>query len=83
MKSIEVIKQELDEDGYCIIQNVLENQEIQHAKKLFYDWKNTVPNHDIIHKKIDPHGIYKFHEVGHQEHAWYIRTNENVKNIFV
>ena len=34
----------------------------------------------IIH--VDPHGIYKFHEVGHQEHAWFIRTRPECSKIF-
>ena len=82
MKTDQEIKQELLENGFCIITDILNTVEIQHAKKLFYDWKMTVPNHDILHKKIDPHGIYKFNEVGQQEHAWYIRTNENVQKVF-
>ena len=35
-----------------------------------------------MHSKISPHGIIKFHEVGHQRHAWYIRTRPNVSNVF-
>jgi len=80
--NIEIIKKELKEKGYCIIPNILDPIEVLEAKKLFMDWKNTIPNHDKLHKIIDPHGIYKFHEVGHQRHAWYIRTNEKVKSIY-
>lgn len=76
------ICKELDEKGYCIIPNVLSNEEVEVAKQLFYKWQKTIPNHNKIHSLIDPHGIYKFHNVGHQPHAWYIRTNPKVIEIF-
>ena len=76
------ISKELNEKGYCIIPNVLSENEINYAKDLFYKWQKTIPNHDKIHNQIDPHGIYKFHNAGHQEHAWYIRTNPKVVEIF-
>jgi ectoine hydroxylase-related dioxygenase (phytanoyl-CoA dioxygenase family) len=75
-------KNELLEKGYCIVPNVLSHEEVNKAKELFYTWKKTVPNHDKIHNLIDPHGIYKFHEVGHQEHAWYIRTRPQIIDIY-
>ncbi len=61
---------------------MLSNQEVDIAKDLFYKWQKTIPNHDKIHNQIDPHGIYKFHNVGHQEHAWAIRTNPKVIDVF-
>ncbi len=76
------ISKELNEKGYCIIPNVLSENEINYAKDLFYKWQKTIPNHNKIHNQIDPHGIYKFHNAGHQEHAWYIRTNPKVIEIF-
>lgn len=79
---MEKIKQELAQNGYCIIPDILSTDEILHAKKLFYKWKESVPNLDSLHNIIDPHGIFKYHEVGHQEHAWYIRTRPTVIDIF-
>ncbi len=76
------IIQELQTKGYCVIPNVLSNREVGDAKDLFYKWQKTIPNHDKIHNQIDPHGIYKFHNVGHQEHAWAIRTNPKVIDVF-
>jgi len=76
------IIQELQTKGYCVIPNVLSNREVGDAKDLFYKWQKTIPNHDKIHNQIDPHGIYKFHNVGHQEHAWAIRTNPKVVDVF-
>lgn len=72
----------LKADGYVIIPNVLTTDEIDIAKELFYKWKNSIPNHDKLHSQIDPHGIYKFHQAGHQEHAWYLRTRKSIIDIF-
>ena len=76
------IKQHLDEHGWCIIPNVLTREEIEEAKQLFYDWQKTIPNHDFMHNTVDPHGIYKFHEAGHQQHAWFIRTRPAVQQVY-
>ena len=77
-----LIKQHLQEHGWIIIPDVLTEEEIDHAKTSFYSWQKTIPNHDIIHNKCDPHGIYKHHEAGHQYHSWYIRTRPAVQHIF-
>ena len=76
------IKKLLDENGFCVITNVLSKNEIDNALIMFKKWQKTIPNHNKLHNLIDPHGIYKFHEVGHQEHAWYLRTNPKIINIF-
>ena len=75
-------KRELETQGYCIIPNVLTSEEIKKAKTMFEDWQKTIDNHDKIHKAIDPHGIYKHHEVGHQRHAWFIRTHPKVQEVY-
>ena len=79
---IEEIKQTLSEKGYVIVPNVLTEDQIKYCKKIFKDWQKTIPNHDYMHNATSPHGIYKFHEVGHQRHAWYIRTQKTVTDIF-
>ena len=76
------IRAELINKGYCIIPNILSNEEITEAKQLFYTWQKTIPNHDKMHNIIDPHGIYKYNQAGHQEHAWYIRTHPKVIEIY-
>ena len=68
------IKEELNNKGYVIIQNMLNPNEIFNAQELFYDWFESVPNLNEFHTKINPHGIFKYHQVGHQEFAWYLRT---------
>ena len=75
-------KNKLIENGYVIIPSMLCESEVNKAKDLFFKWKNSIPNFDKIHNTIDPHGIYKFYEVGHQEFAWYIRTRPQIINIF-
>jgi len=75
-------KTELEQNGYCIIKNILSNEEINNSKNMFFDWKNKIPNLDKLHNVIDPHGIYKHHQIGHQEHAWYIRTRPQIIDIY-
>ena len=79
-KTIEIIRTELEENGYSIIPNILTENEIENGKGMFYEWKKKVS--DTLHAQINPHGIYKYHEVGHQRHAWYIRTNPKVQKVF-
>ena len=76
------IAAELRTKGYCIVPDVLSSEEVNEAKQLFLKWQKTIPNHDKLHNAIDPHGIYKYHRSGHQEHAWYIRTRPSVQEIF-
>lgn len=80
--NIEMIKEQLNTNGYCIIENILNPNEIFKAKELFYDWYNSIDNFDYIHSKINPHNIFKFHQAGHQEFAWYLRTLPQIKNTF-
>ena len=79
---IQEIKQELSNKGYVIVPNIISEDEIIYCKKIFREWQKTIPNHDKIHNSTSPHGIYKFHEVGHQRHGWFIRTRKNVQDVF-
>lgn len=76
------ILNELETKGYCVVPNVLSEDECNEAYNMFHEWKDGIPNHDKIHNNCDPHGIYKYLEAGHARHAWYIRTRENVQNVF-
>ena len=78
----ETIKQNLEQNGYCVIENILNPNEIFEAKELFYDWYNSIDNFDYIHSKINPHNIFKFHQVGHQKFAWYLRTRPQIIKTF-
>jgi ectoine hydroxylase-related dioxygenase (phytanoyl-CoA dioxygenase family) len=73
---------ELDEKGYCVIENVLTAEEVETSIKYFREWFSSHPQIAGLHSKISPHGIFKYHEVGQQRHAWYIRTRPNVQNVF-
>lgn len=73
---------ELQDKGYTVIPNILTSSETDEALTLFKDWQKTISNHDVIHRKCDSHGIYKHHEIGHQEHSWLLRTHKSVKNVF-
>ena len=80
--NFEEIKSNLTEKGYVVIPGILSPEEIQEAKDSFFQWKSALPNHDVIHYKTDPHGIYKTMEAGHQRHAWFIRTRPQVQDVF-
>lgn len=72
----------LKKDGFVIINNALSDNEINNAKQLFYNWKNCIEKLDNFNEKNNPHNIFKHYQVGHQEHAWYIRTRPQIINIF-
>ena len=76
------IEKELETKGYAIVPNILTPLEIETAKEMFYDWQRTIENHNFLHDTVDPHGIYKFFEVGHQRHAWWLRTRPRVQAVF-
>lgn len=76
------IKQKLKENGYVVIPNMLSEDEVKHALGLFYAWQKTIPGLESLHNKVDPHGIYKHHQVGHQQYAWYIRTRPKIINFY-
>jgi hypothetical protein len=78
----DTIKSVLETKGYVIIPNILSQEEIVDYKDLHDLWRSTIPNHDKLHNSVDPHGIYKFHQVGHQRHSWKIRTNTKVQDVF-
>lgn len=73
---------ELKNKGYVIIPNILSEEEINYSKDEFFKWFESIENLDIIHKKINPHNIFKYHQVGHQRFAWFIRTRPKVKEVF-
>jgi len=77
------IKQLLDTNGYVIIPNVLDKSEVAAALDQFKQWqKYGGAALETTHAKCDPHGIYKYRQVGHQPHAWYCRTRPEVIKIF-
>jgi len=79
---IEKIKKELSVKGFCIVPGVLTQDEVEKCLGWFRDWQKSIPDHDYQHSKLSPHGIYKFHQAGHQRHAWFIRTRKRVREVF-
>jgi hypothetical protein len=80
--NINLIKDQLETKGYCIIHNIITKDDIDYCKELYYKWKDDIIDHDKMHKSVDPHGIYKYHNVGHTRHAWYLRTKQTIQNIY-
>ena len=76
------IRERLETNGYAVIPNVISTEQVEIAKKLFREWQKAIPDHDKIHAKVDPHGIYKHHYAGHTKHAWYLRTLPEVQAIY-
>jgi len=78
----QTIKKELEINGYVIIPNILEENEIYQYINDFYQWKNKIPQFDKIHKKINPFGICRYHQIGHQPFIWNIRIHPKILKIF-
>lgn len=76
------INQQLEENGYVIVPNVYNKEEISQYKEFFYDWYFNTPYLEEFHYYMSFGGIFKFHNVGHQRFAWLARINEKIINIF-
>ena len=81
-KSIETIKSELEENGYCVVPNVYNSEEIEEYKSEFFNWYKNTENVEQLHTIIHGNGIFKYFEIGHQRFAWTARTNSKIVNIF-
>ena len=73
---------DLETKGYTIIPGVLTPEEITRGKNLFHQWVDQIPGIEDFHSNVNPHGIFRYHQVGHQPHAWFIRTNPKVQEIY-
>ncbi|BCT22780.1 phytanoyl-CoA dioxygenase [Carp edema virus] len=76
------IKNDLRRKGYCIIHNVLTEDEIEFCRDEFSEWVYSSDQILEKHHKINPHGIFKYFEAAHQRFAWYIRTRPKVIGYF-
>ena len=76
------IHDQLLQNGYCIIPNVLNPDEIDACKESFLSWHRSIPDDDISTISEQKHGIYKYHHAGHTWHSWFIRTHPKVQAIF-
>ena len=66
------LRELLNTQGYAVVENVLNEAQIAEATGYFKNWLSSNPQLITNHSRINPHGIFKFGEVGHQRHAWYI-----------
>jgi hypothetical protein len=73
---------ELEENGYAVVENVLNEDECEYAYECFKEWLNHNEQIKRMHDKISPHGIIKHFEIAHQKHAWYTRTRPKVQEVF-
>ena len=73
---------DLKEKGYCVIPDVLSPEDILKCTESFKEWYTTTSNLKTFHETTDPHGIFKYHEVGHQYFAWYLRTRPKIIEVF-
>jgi ectoine hydroxylase-related dioxygenase (phytanoyl-CoA dioxygenase family) len=73
---------ELEENGYTIIHNVYNNEEIEEYKREFFDWYKNTKDVERLHQVIHGNGIFKYFEIGHQRFTWLARTNPKIINIF-
>ena len=73
---------DLSLNGFTIIHNVYNEEEINIYWSLFNNWIKSIDNLEYHHSLIDYNGIFKHHEVGHQRFAWLARTNPKILNIF-
>jgi len=76
------LRELLNTQGYAVVENVLNEAQIAEATGYFRNWLSSNPQLIINHSRINPHGIFKFGEVGHQRHAWYIKTLDAVQEKF-
>ncbi len=76
------IREQLARDGFVVIPGVLTEEQIKTARGYFDEWYSQNKQVQELHRKIDPHGIFKFAEVGHQKMAWYIRSLDSVQRPF-
>ncbi len=80
--NIKYHSENLNKNGYTIINNVFDKNEIEEYIKEYNIWKNNIPNFNYFHTNIERNGIHKYYEVGHQRFAWLARTNPKITNIF-
>ena len=81
-EALETNIKELEENGYTIIHNVYNNEEIEEYKREFFDWYKNTKDVEKLHQVIHGNGIFKYFEIGHQRFTWLARTNPKIINIF-
>lgn len=84
-------KKKLAEDGYCVIENVLNSSEVKQCQELFWDWMEELDTgikrwdwstwtNDRI--PIQDRGIVHYPSITHSNFVWHVRCNPNIRSIF-
>ena len=81
-EALQINIKELEENGYTIIHNVYNNEEIEEYKREFFDWYKNTTDVEKLHQVIHGNGIFKYFEIGHQRFTWLARTNPKIISIF-
>jgi hypothetical protein len=81
-EALQINIKELEENGYTIIHNVYNNEEIEEYRREFFDWYKNTKDVEKLHQVIHGNGIFKYFEIGHQRFTWLTRTNPKIINIF-
>eukprot|EP01088_Endostelium_zonatum_P006215 TRINITY_DN1831_c0_g1_i1.p1 TRINITY_DN1831_c0_g1~~TRINITY_DN1831_c0_g1_i1.p1 ORF type:complete len:327 (-),score=68.06 TRINITY_DN1831_c0_g1_i1:76-1056(-) len=82
----------LEEHGYVVFKNVLNNEELNKGKSLAWDFLEGLPNAGIKRNDyktwnhnwpdIYNKGILVEDAVGQSEFLWFVRSNENVQKVY-
>jgi ectoine hydroxylase-related dioxygenase (phytanoyl-CoA dioxygenase family) len=82
----------LEEHGYVVIKKCLSNQDKIHAFSLFVeDWNTVTPRFDFHNKNtwaasncpmMWNKGMIYWNGLGQSNFMWYLRTHQNIKNLF-
>ncbi len=75
------LRQQLQEKGYAIVPGVLSPEKVIQVRALFYDWLQANPQ-VVEHHEDSFQGLMKFAQIGHQAHAWAVRTDPQVQQVF-
>jgi hypothetical protein len=73
---------QLQEKGYAILPNIITHEKVEKARGLFFDWLNTVPSIEYYHMREAFNGLMKYGQIGHQKHAWFLKTCPEVQKVF-
>ena len=69
---------DLEEKVYAVVKDVLSQEKVQTASKLFYDWINEVTENTVSIQDT----FYGMIKEGHQKHNWFIKTDPDVQAVF-
>jgi len=82
---------QLQENGWTIVPNVMSSEEIQTARNLFWNWLEGL-NSGIDRSNIETwknsswpgssFGLLSSHQISQSEFAWYVRSRPLIKEVF-